>query len=135
MRPFAENTLVKQAHNRAVAITADDMLHVTWKHVTFHLNVTGMVYLLRFLNNTLSPEDATNHFVLYGNPDDGYELWIQDVGLRLSGADTDHFKQLLSDALLALKQRKNGAPTQTFGGAMLFTREWQLADGDDFCGN
>ncbi|MEL6525760.1 MAG: hypothetical protein AAFQ07_08625 [Chloroflexota bacterium] len=135
MRPFAEDTLVKQAHNRAVAITTDDMLHITWKHVTLHLNVTGMVYLVRYLNNTLLPEDATNHFTLYGNPDDGYELWIQDVGLRLSPEDTVCFKDLLSDALLALKQRKNGALVQTFGGALLFTREWQATDQDEFSGN
>ncbi|MEO0595448.1 MAG: hypothetical protein AAF126_05005, partial [Chloroflexota bacterium] len=66
---------------------------------------------------------------------DGYELWIQDVGLRLSPEDTVRFKDLLSDALLALKQRKNGALVQTFGGALLFTREWQATDQDEFSGN
>lgn len=135
MLPLTENTLVQQAHNRAVVMTSDDMLHITWKHVTLHLNVTGMVYLLRFLNNTLHIEDATCHFDIYGTPDDGYTLWIQDVGLRLSPQDLIAFKELLSDAILALKQRKNGLATPNFNGDLLFTRAWQESDEDGFSSN
>ncbi|MEL6406902.1 MAG: hypothetical protein AAFR81_21200 [Chloroflexota bacterium] len=135
MLPLTESTLVHQAHNRAVAITSDDMIHITWKHVTLHLNVTGMVYLLRLLKNTLSSEDTTRHFRIHGTPDDGYTVWIQDIGLQLSSEEMMIFKQLLSDALLALKQRKNKPTLSTLSGELLFTRRSKENDIETFSFN
>jgi len=43
-------------------------------------------------------------FEAFGTPDDGYQIWIQDVGLRLSRENCERFKQLLVNGLEVLKQ-------------------------------
>lgn len=89
--------------NEAVNIADDDMIHIRWKHVTLRLNVTGLIYLVDFLNGSGSRSRQLSSFDLFGSPDDGYQLWIQDVGLRLSPDDFRRFRRLLDEALVALK--------------------------------
>ena len=92
--------LTTQAANEAVHIAENDMIHITWRHVTLRINVTGMIYLVDFLNGNTR---QMNQFEAYGTLDDGYQIWIQDVGLRLSPQDCHRFKQLLVDGLASLR--------------------------------
>lgn len=89
--------------NEAVNIADDDMVYVQWRHVTIRLNVTGLIYLVDFINGDWSPQRQSRIFDLCGSPDDGYQLWIQEVGLRLSPDDFQRFQRLLCDALATLK--------------------------------
>ncbi|MEO1287252.1 MAG: hypothetical protein AAFV93_05750 [Chloroflexota bacterium] len=95
------NMLSKQKENRAIHIADDDMIHITWKHVTIRLNVTGLIYLVEFLNGDDSK--ATMGFEAYGTLDDGFQIWVLDVGLRLSPVECAEFKQLLEDGLATLR--------------------------------
>ncbi|MEM6529440.1 MAG: hypothetical protein AAF653_14180, partial [Chloroflexota bacterium] len=65
------------------------------------INVTGLIYLVDFLDG--NERRGTIGFEVYGTPDDGYQIWIQDVGLRLSNTECHMFKQLLADALANLR--------------------------------
>lgn len=94
--------LTSQTNRGAMHIAENDMIHITWKHATLRLNVTGLIYLVNFLNGNQRRQSVG--FDVYGTPDDGYQIWIQDIGIRLSTADCHQFKQLLVDGLAALKQ-------------------------------
>lgn len=94
--------LTEQSKTAAVHIADDDMIHITWRHVTFRLNATGMIYLVNFLNGE---DHRAIGFEAYGSPDDGYQIWIQNIGLRLSTEECRRFTQLLKDGLAALRQR------------------------------
>lgn len=123
MTQYTEMPLTQQAHNKAIHITQDDMLHIVWKHATIRMNVTGLIYLLRYLNGTLTTNERSSHFEITGTPDDGYQLWIQDIGLRLSPDDYRSFKQLLTDGMLSLQQRQGSSDAKLFSGEMMFTME------------
>lgn len=82
-------------------IADDDMVHIVWRHVTLRLNVTGLIYLIDFLDG--SPRYRNIGFEAYGNMDDGFEIWVQNVGLRLSTDECYQFKQLLVDGLATLR--------------------------------
>ena len=90
--------------NQSVHIMQDDMIHITWKHVTIRLNATGLIYLVDYLEGKRRHHFRVIGFDLTANPDDGYQLWIQDVGLRLSAEEFDAFKQLLQTSLSSLRQ-------------------------------
>jgi hypothetical protein len=98
----ALNLLVKYDSNRAIHIDENDMIHLTWRHVTVRLNMTGLLYLSRFLDGDASRSWRITGFDLTGTPDDGYQLWIHDIGLRLDEVALRHFKDLLRDSLDAL---------------------------------
>ncbi len=92
--------------NEAVHIAANDMIHITWRHATLRINVTGLLYLVEFMNGNTRRAIG---FDAFGTLDDGYELWIQDIGLRLSPDDAYRFRQLLVDGLQSLRTLgKNG---------------------------
>ena len=93
--------LARKTAHEAVYIDQNDMIHITWRHITFRINATGFIYLVDFLNG--DDRRRAIGFDVYGTPDDGYCLWIQDAGLRLSPADSHRFKQLLVDGLTALR--------------------------------
>lgn len=84
-------------------IADDDMIHVHWKHVTIRLNVTGLIYLVDFLSGARSQRRRETWFAISGTPDDGYQLWIQDIGLRLTPDDFQQFYHLLADGLTHLR--------------------------------
>jgi len=93
--------LTTQRANETVHIAEDDMIHIMWRHITLRINVTGFIYLVDFLKGE---DRRTIGFEAYGTPDDGYQIWIQDAGLRLSTQDCMRFTQLLEDGLNALRQ-------------------------------
>jgi len=99
--------LSMQSSQHTIHISDDDMIHITWKHVTLCINPTGLIYLLDFLDG--SPCFRNIGFEAYGNMDDGFEIWIENVGLRLSTDDCIKFKQLLTDGLNTL--RSSSQPT------------------------
>lgn len=86
--------------SQAVHMDANDMIHITWKHVTIRLNVTGLIYLVDFVNGHRA---HTIGFAITGTMDDGYQLWIEEVGLRLTPDDFERFKQLLQDGVAMLR--------------------------------
>lgn len=92
--------LVKHTSHEAIHIAENDMIYITWRHATLRINVTGFMYLVDFLNG--NPRRMVG-FDAFGTPDDGYELWVQDVGLRLSPSDAHRFRQLLVNGLDALR--------------------------------
>lgn len=95
--------LAKTTHYQAVHIAPNDMIHITWKHASIRLNVTGLIYLADFLNGVCRHPRCRTDFQIMGTPDDGYQVWIQAVGLRLSADDFQHFKTLINDSLSHLK--------------------------------
>lgn len=88
---------------QAVHIAGDDMIHIIWKHATIRLNVTGLIYLVDYLNGERRSRRCGIDFQVTGSPDDGYQLWIQDVGLRLSPEQYEQFQQMLEDGLTMLR--------------------------------
>jgi len=94
--------ITMQHKNSALHIAEDDMIHITWKHMTVRINVTGLICLVDFLNG--NPRLRTVGFEVFGNMDDGYEIWIQDVGIRLTASETADFKELLVDGLEMLRK-------------------------------
>ncbi len=95
------NLLSKQSTNKSIHITEDDMIHIIWKHVTIRINVTGLIYLVDFLDGDFKREAVG--FKAYGTLDDGFQIWIQDIGLRLSSTESVEFKKLLTDGLEMLR--------------------------------
>lgn len=87
--------------HEALHIDHNDMIHLTWKHVTIRLNVTGLIYLVDRLHD--GPRWMAG-LEVFGTPDDGYQIWIQDVGLRLSTEECQRFKDLAQDGLTILRK-------------------------------
>lgn len=94
--------LVQHDSNHAVHICENDMIHITWRHVTVRLNMTGLLYLARFLDGDTTRSWRITGLDLTGTLDDGYQLWIHDMGLRLDAAALGQFKTLLRESLEAL---------------------------------
>ncbi len=117
-----ENTLFllsKCDIDRQIEVCDNDMIHVTWQHMTFRLNVTGLIQLVRFLDMDYEGE-LSRYFVLDGNMDDGYNLWIHDVAIHLTVDELRTFRYLLEDALIALKHRNMLQPG-VLPGVLQFT--------------
>lgn len=100
----AHQLLTMQNRKKAIYIADDAMVHIIWQHATLCLNVTGLIYLIDFLDG--NPNYRNIGFEAYGNMDDGFEIWVQNVGLRLSTDDCYQFKQLLVDGLASLRTAK-----------------------------
>lgn len=105
--------------NRQIEICENEMIHVTWKDMTFSLNVTGLIQLARFLDSSYQGE-LSRYFVLSGNLDDGFELWIHNIVLPLSGPELRSFRYLIEDALLSLKYRTSSLHSGTVAGILKF---------------
>lgn len=106
------SVLSKQDQSHKVEICENEMIHVTWKDMVFSLNITGLIHLIRFLDLDYSG-DLSRYFMLDGNMDDGFELWIHDVVVQLQSTELTTFRYLLEDALLALKYRSKNDGTTT----------------------
>lgn len=106
---------------KCIHIADNDMIHITWKHATIRLNVTGFIYLIEFMS---APHTHTYNklgFNILGTPDDGYQLWVQDVGILLSFHDYTAFKALLQDGLTILKQSNTAALQSPLPGFLKLT--------------
>lgn len=116
--------LTQQTSRRAIYIGDDDMIHIVWKHVTIQLNLTGLQYLARYLQQGCALRPCLRCFQLNGTADDGYQLWIQDIGLRLSPVDFQSFHHLLDSALDTLKRAgRVGTPLAHLPGDLALTTE------------
>ncbi len=115
--------LTKQAAHQMIHICQNDMIYITWQHATIRLNVTGLMYLKRYLDDSLPLSQIPSCFEITGSPDDGYQLWIQDVGLRLSLENYRAFKRLLDDSLVQLKERNEALTQQLLTEELVFTVE------------
>lgn len=104
MHQTKQQLLIQNTSFQAIHIDQNDMIHITWKHVTIRLNVTGLIYLSAYLDGDQRHKRCAVDFQIFGTPDDGYQLWIQEVGLRLSVDDFQQFKRLLQDGLAALRR-------------------------------
>lgn len=89
---------------QALHIADNDMIHIVWKHVTIRLNVTGLIYLVDFLEGKRRHHGRVIGFDITANPDDGYQVWVEDIGLRLSSAEFEQFKALLCEGLEQLRR-------------------------------
>lgn len=96
--------LVQLDANRAVRIDEADMVHIQWHYLTIRLNMTGVLCLINFLETPCDECPVSSHFSLSGTPDDGYALWIQNAGLRLSFEDLRLFSELLKRAVQQIRQ-------------------------------
>lgn len=94
------HVLTMKSASQTIRIDTNDMIHITWKHATIRLNVTGLIYLVDFVNGERA---HTVGFDITGTMDDGYQLWIEDIGLRLTPAEFEIFTQLLEDGLQTLR--------------------------------
>jgi hypothetical protein len=115
--------LTKQAAHQMIHICQNDMIYITWRHATIRLNVTGLMYLQRYLDDSLPLSQIPSCFEITGSPDDGYRLWIQDVGLKLSLDGYRDFKCLLDDSLHQLRQRNESLTEQSLTEDLVFTVE------------
>ena len=101
--------LTMQTTHEALHIADNDMIFITWKHATIRINVTGLIYLVDFLNG--DERRRAIGFDVLGTPDDGYQIWIADAGLRLTPDECQRFKQLLEDGLSSLREMgKDASP-------------------------
>lgn len=116
-------TLTTLSASQTVAIGANDMIYITWKHATIRLNVTGLIYLGDFLTGKHLRQGQRIGFHLSGNQDDGYQLWVQEVGLRLTCSDFERFKCLVLDAVSALRQMGTPSPTSHLPDSLKLTVE------------
>lgn len=113
------NLLVKQQSNRALHIADNDMIHIMWKHVTLRINVTGLICLVEFLNG--NQRHRSVGFEVFGNLDDGFQIWIADVGLRLTVAECYDFKRLLNDGLAMLRDMGKHGTAYTLPNSLKLT--------------
>lgn len=101
--------LTQQTAYQSLHIADDDMIHIIWKHATIRINVTGLIYLVDFMNG--DRHRKIMGLEVTGTPDDGYQIWIQDVGLRLTTLEYQRLRDLLTDGLSAL--RATNAPASS----------------------
>lgn len=95
--------LIQLDRNRAIHIDKADMVHVQWQYITIRLNVTGLLCLINYLEQPCTSCDVSRYFSLEGTPDDGFVLWIQSAGLRLSHAELRQFMDLLQEAVVKIR--------------------------------
>jgi hypothetical protein len=104
MTMYAMISLTQLDPNRAITIDHCDMVHVQWQYMTIRLNVTGLLSLIDFLEAPQHDCVPSRHFAIQGTPDDGYVLWIQNAGVRLTLDEFTQFLSLLKDAVREIRR-------------------------------